>query len=221
MGWFVTIDEPEEAVAQTGRKLGPRALVTRQRLLDATASLLAERSVMDISVVEIARLGETSPATFYHYFKDVEDAVLLLAQQASEALPTVLDMLTEDWHGKAGLDQARLLTEAFIDHWEKHHAVLLVRNLAADKGERRFQDVRRAALSPVLDRLAHVIARSREAGDVSQAMHPHLAAAAMLSILERLSAHYQDLRTFKATREDLVETCSRIIYQTVTGHTSE
>ena len=36
-------------VAQTGRKLGPRAIRTRDRILDATAKLLDERSVLDIS----------------------------------------------------------------------------------------------------------------------------------------------------------------------------
>ena len=44
-----------KVMAQTGRVLGPRALRTRQRLLDATAELLRDRSVLDISVVEIAR----------------------------------------------------------------------------------------------------------------------------------------------------------------------
>ncbi len=52
------------AVDQSGRRLGPRALHTRQRLLDATVALLNERSVRDISVVEIARKANTSPATF-------------------------------------------------------------------------------------------------------------------------------------------------------------
>ena len=205
------------AVAQTGRMLGPRALVTRQRLLDATEELLVERSVMDVSVVEIARLAETSPATFYHYFKDVEDAVLLLAEQASEVIPALLEGLDGDWQGEAGLAQARILIDAFIDHWEKHHAVLLLRNLSADKGDPNFQRVRRAALSPVLDRLASVIDQSQAAGRISDAIHPHVAAAALVAILERLSAHFQDLRTFKATRKDLVETCSRILHQTMTG----
>ncbi len=175
---------------------------------------------MDVSVVEIARLGATSPATFYHYFKDVEDAVLLLAEQAAEEIPSALAALNEDWLGPAGLDQARGLVEAFINHWDKHHAVLLVRNLAADKGDARFQKVRRAALSPVMDRFAESITEARDAGRISDAVHPFLAAAALVAILERLSAHYRDLRTFKATRKDLIETCSRIVYQTLTGKTT-
>ena len=40
---------------KTGRALGDRARQTRQRFLDATAKLLAERSILNISVTEIAR----------------------------------------------------------------------------------------------------------------------------------------------------------------------
>ena len=47
---------------QSGRALGPRALGTRQRLLDATARRREEKSVRDISVVDIARKANTSPA---------------------------------------------------------------------------------------------------------------------------------------------------------------
>lgn len=208
------------AVAQTGRKLGPRALATRQRLLDAAALLLKERSVLDISVVEIARHAETSPATFYHYFKDVESAVLLLAEQAAEEMPALLEIIDGSWRGGQGLERARALVSAFIEHWDEHHAVLLVRNLAADKGDPRFQKVRRGALKPMLDRLAEVIAQARDAGQISPAIHPHVAAAALAAILERLSAHYRELQSFHATRDELVETCARMVYQTVTGRSA-
>ena len=66
-------------VAQSGRVLGPKALQTRERLLGATDDLLSKRSLRELRVVDIARKAGTSPATFYQYFRDVEDAVLLLA----------------------------------------------------------------------------------------------------------------------------------------------
>jgi len=207
-------------VAQTGRKLGPRALRTRQRLLDAAAELLKERSVLDISVVEIARKAETSPGTFYHYFKDVEEAALRLAEQAADEMPAVLDLIDGSWRGQAGLDRAREIVNAFIEHWDAHHAVLLLRNLSADKGDVRFQRVRRAAIAPVLDRLAARIREAQEAGRVSPAIHSYLASAAMAAILESLGAHYRELRHFEASREELVETCARILYQTVTGRSA-
>ncbi len=204
-------------VAQSGRLLGPRALRTRQRLLDATAQLLIERSVLDISVVEIARTAETSPATFYHYFKDAEEAALALARQAVQKMPALLELIDESWQGDAGLDTARAVVNAFMEHWEAHHAVLLVRNLSADKGDRRFQQVRRDALAPVLEHLAARIAESQAAGRVALDTHPYAAAAALASILESISAHARELERRDVTREALVETCARILYQVITG----
>ena len=168
-------------------------------------------------MVEIARKAGTSPATFYHYFKDVEDAALRLAEQAAEEMPAVLELIEGSWRGEAGLERARAVVSAFIEHWDAHHEVLLLRNLSADRGDPRFQRVRRSALAPVLDRLAEKIEEARLAGRVAPEIHPHVAAAGMAAVLERLSAHYRELRTFKASREDLVETCARILYQTVTG----
>ncbi|MBK6509565.1 MAG: helix-turn-helix transcriptional regulator [Haliea sp.] len=54
---------------KAGRQLGNRAQKTRQRFLDATAKLLAERSILEISVTEIAREVDTASSLFYHYFK--------------------------------------------------------------------------------------------------------------------------------------------------------
>jgi AcrR family transcriptional regulator len=202
---------------QSGRPLGPRALHTRQRLLDATERLLGERSVRDISVVEIARKAGTSPATFYQYFKDVSDATLRLAEQAAEEMPAVLELIDGSWRGQRGLDTARAIVEAFVRHWDAHRAVLLVRNLAADEGDRRFTKVRRQALAPVLDHLARKVSESQESGRIAADVHPYAAAAALASILERLSAYHREIEYFGATREHLVETCARILFQTVTG----
>ena len=203
--------------APSGRVLGPRALKTRQRLLDATAKLLAERSVLDISVVEIARNADTSPATFYHYFKDVEEAALLLAEQAAQEMPALLELIDASWSGERGLETARAVVDAFMQHWESHHAVLLIRNLSADMGDRRFQQLRREALAPVLEHLAARIREAQSAGHVSEATHPYAAAAALASILESISAHAHELERRDVTRDQLVETCGRVLYQVVTG----
>ena len=206
-----------KTAAGAGRTLGPRALKTRQRLLEATAALLRERSVLDIPVVEIARRGGTSPATFYHYFEDVEEAALALAEQAAEEMPALVALIDETWRGQAALTTARAIVEAFVVHWDNNHAVLMIRNFGAERGDRRFQAVRRDALRPVLERFAEQIALSQAAGRVSPALHPYAAAAGLASILERLAAYHQELEASGVTRDDLIETCARMLVQTVTG----
>jgi AcrR family transcriptional regulator len=202
---------------QNGRELGPRALQTRQRLLDATAQMLAAQSVRDVSVVDIARAAGTSPATFYQYFKDVTEATLNLAERAADELPEMLEIVSGSWDGEAGLERARGLVDAFVRHWDVHRAVLLVRNLAADEGDRRFLRVRHRAMTPVLARLAEQVSAGQRAGRVDGAIAPQAAAAALGAILERLAAYHRELEMVGVSREDLVETCARIVLQIVRG----
>lgn len=201
-------------VDQSGRVLGVRAQETRDRLMRATAELLAKRKVRELRVVDVARAVGSSPATFYHYFKDVEDVVLELARAASDEMPAAVELIDRDWTGEEGLEYARQLVEAFIEHWDEHHAVLRVRNLASEGGDQRFQRVRAEALSPVLLALA----RKLEERDGARAaeLHPHAAAAALAAILERLAAFHNELGVFGVTRQDLVETSARIVHRTLT-----
>ncbi len=205
---------------QSGRELGPRAMQTRKRLLQATHDLLDRQSVRDASVVEIARRAGTSPATFYQYFKDVSEATLRLAEEAAAETPALVELIDRPWRGQKGLENARDIVSAFVEHWDLNRAVLLVRNLAADEGDRRFQKVRREALTPVIEHLARRVQESQQAGRIADEMHPYAAAAALAAMLERLSAHHREIESFGATRDHLIETCARILFQTVTGRTA-
>ncbi len=204
-------------VDQSGRALGPRALNTRRRLLDATITLLNEKSVRNISVVEIARKAGTSPATFYQYFKDVGDATLCLAEEAVAETPEILGLLEGKWRGTKGLEIAREIAEQYVGYWDKYRAVLLVRNLAADEGDRRFAKVRRQAMTPLIESLAHKIEDAQRSEQIADGIHPYAAAAALASLLERLAAYHRELEHFGVKRADIVETCARMLYQTITG----
>jgi len=208
---------PRVTQDQSGRPLGPRALKTRRSLLAATQELLSSQGVRDVSVVEIARKAGTSPATFYQYFKDVEDAVLRLAELAAGEMPAVLLLIDRPWEGAGGLANARAIVDAFVRHWDAHRAVLRVRNLAADEGDLRFLKVRQQTLTPVLGHLAAQIEAGQRAGRVDAKLHPAAAAAALGAILERLAAYHRELENLGVSRDDLVETCARILHQTVTG----
>lgn len=209
------------AVSQSGRPLGERALRTRERLLDVTAALLREKGVLGLSVVEIARTADTSPGTFYHYFHDVEDAALMLAERAGRDMPAVVELIDGSWDGAAGLDRARAIVQRFIEHWDTHREALSLRNLAADRGDARFQHVRRTTLRPVVDHFTAKVQEYQRAGRVAKTIHPGVAAAGILALLERLSAHKQVMRRLEASNDDLVETCARMIHQTVTGQSVE
>jgi len=202
---------------QSGRDLGSRALKTRQKFLDSTAKLLEERSVLDISVSEIARQVDSVPSLFYHYFRDVEDAAQQLAMEASAEMPAIVKLIDGNWEGEEGLKRAHKLVQAYLAHWEKYHGVLLLRNHAADRGDKTFHAIRKEALEPLIAKLREVIAASQQKGRIAKDVHPYLAASALVSILEKLSAYARNIKRFDATEKQLVDTCARTFYTTPTG----
>jgi AcrR family transcriptional regulator len=206
-----------EILALDGRPLGKRGAATRRRLLDATAALLETRGVRDLRVVDIAREVGTSPATFYQYFRDVEEAVLELAQEVGEELAPVDELLLRSWNGRDGLDTAREMVDAFLEYWDGHRAVLRTRNLAAQEGDQRFRRIRNESLHPIMEHVAAKVSESQSAGRVNDAIAPMAAASALVSMLERMAAFHRDLEALEVTRDDLVETTAHIVYQTVTG----
>ena len=81
---IVGLDDYAQRVAELattdGRVPGERGRQTRQRLLDATVELLTTTSWRSVKVTDIARQARTSPATFYQYFGNVEQAIRVLAE---------------------------------------------------------------------------------------------------------------------------------------------
>ena len=209
--------EPEPAdaaaaVALDGRALGRRGAQTRQRLLDATARLLEDNGLRELRVVDIARAVDLAPATFYQYFRDVEEAVLALSAAVGEETTSLSGLIAEPWSGPDGLVVVRRLVEDFIANWDDHRAVLRTRNLAAQEGDLRFRAVRNEALRPLTEGIAAKVAAQGEPG-----VAPYAAAAAMVSMLERMAAFHTDLEAYGTSRADVVETTARILHRTATG----
>jgi AcrR family transcriptional regulator len=202
----------EPALASDGRVIGARAHRTRRRLLDATAKLLEERGALGLRVVDITREVGTSPATFYQYFRDVQEAVLALAEAVGEQTAPLGELLDESWRDEAGLESVRRLVDGFLVFWDDHRAVLRTRNLAAQEGDQRFRDVRNESLRPITEGLSRKVAEHGVPG-----VAPYAAAAALVAMMERMAAFHVDLEPYGVSRGDVVETTSRIIFQTVTG----
>ena len=201
-----------ERVALDGRSLGRRGAETRARLLDATARLLEDNGLRELRVVDIARAVDLSPATFYQYFADVEDAVLALSIAVGEETSSLAGLLAEDWNGAEGLGFARRLVEDFITNWDKHRCVLRTRNLAAQEGDDRFRSVRNESLRPLTEGIGAKVLERSDSG-----LSPYAAAAAMVSMLERMAAFHTDLEAYGTSRADVVETTARILHLTATG----
>jgi AcrR family transcriptional regulator len=218
--------ESEEAlVDQAGRTLGNRAIQTRQRILDATVELLEKKSLRDLKVIDIARRIGSSPATFYQYFKDVEDVVLHVAESATSRTPVILDMIHGDWSGPEGYDRARFFIDLGMRHWDEYRPILRARNTASDEGDQRFSDVRAKAIMPMIMAFAEEIEasqrRAAESGEVSTEddsppsyIHPTVGAFAIFSLMDRLAMYRAGIEALDISREEIVDTIATL-FQTV------
>jgi AcrR family transcriptional regulator len=90
-----------------GRKMGRKAWETRQRIIDAALELLKAHSYKDLSVSEIVSEADVSNATFYVYFKDVQE-VLYMCVQAAALDPGELRAIVEaEWTPGNAREQVR------------------------------------------------------------------------------------------------------------------
>src|SRR3984957_4454710 len=143
--------------ATDGRVPGRRGQATRQRLLERTTELLGSTPWRSIKVIDIARQAGTSPATFYQYFENVEQAILVLAEELMEGAGTLAELVDGTWTEDASWDTAMAVVTGFMDYWEANRSVFRVVELATEEGDRRFQGLRVRALNAVTVTLARVI----------------------------------------------------------------
>ena len=205
-----------DAVAATdGRVPGRRGRATRQRLLACTAELLDSTSWRSIKVIDIARQAGTSPATFYQYFENVEQAILVLAEELMEGAAALAGLVDGDWSDEASWRTARRVVEGFMEYWEANRAVFRVVELATEEGDLRFQGLRVRALNAVTVTLARVIASEgprRPAG-----ADPMAVAATLISMLAHVAAHRYGFEFWGIRTTAMINSQARMLHWAVTG----
>jgi AcrR family transcriptional regulator len=197
---------------------GRRGLATRQRLLDCTGDMLRSGSYRDLKVIDIAREAGTSPATFYQYFPDVEAAILVLAEQMAQdghRLPALIRGGT--WRGKAGLETATQLCQAFFDFWEEYRSILRVMDLATEEGDRRFHQIRTRLLNEVNVALTETISQFQDASRKPRDIEPTATAAVLVSMLAHVAAHQYGFEFWGIRTKDLRDSMARQVFWGVTG----
>jgi AcrR family transcriptional regulator len=213
--------EPVEVIgdlrAADGRVPGRRGRATRQRLLDCTAEMLRTSSYRALKVIDIAREAGTSPATFYQYFGDVEDAILVLAQEMALDSERLVRLVAEGtWKGRVGYRTALELTDAFFAFWDQHRPVIRVVDLGAEEGDRRFRKIHLELLNNVTVQLAETIKGIQaEGGNVGV---DALAQAGMLvATLANVAAHQHSFEAWGIRAGDVRISVARQIFWGTTG----
>ncbi len=173
---------------QIGQRIGAKGERTRQKLIDVTVSLLESHGMRDLTVAEVARVAETSPATFYVYFDSVQAVVLGALERAPHSNQALLDLMCAPWNISDAPARAIGFVRLYTDLWNRHGTIFRVRNMAAEEGDQRFLAARSAAALPMLESICQTIEQGQAAGRIPLAIHAASAAGVMLSMLERLSS---------------------------------
>ncbi|MGL5839250.1 MAG: TetR/AcrR family transcriptional regulator [Sphingorhabdus sp.] len=202
---------------QQGQLLGAKGRQTRDRLLTTAAKLLKSRSPSELTVLEIAKKAKASPATFYLYFKDTEDAIFALAEQASAEVRDTLVTFEGDWDEEETLKHTRSLVIAFQKAWRNHREVLRARNAEADRGNNRFYYNRLHSAMPVLEAFAKRIAKHQKI-DQSNFDTAFALASVLYTAMERLAATNEMQRHAREVTADMLrEAQARLIASTMSN----
>jgi AcrR family transcriptional regulator len=223
----VDLEAYAEQVATTdGRVPGERGRQTRQRLLDATVELLATTSWRSVKVTDIARQAQTSPATFYQYFANVEQAIQVLAEGMVDQAGQLAELVGGDWSPEASWGTALEVTEGFLGYWEDNRAVFRVVDLATEEGDgQQLRGIRVRALNAVTVALAQVIAAaspSPEGGPAGATCSPAGAdpmavAGTLVAMFASVSAHRYGFEFWGIRTRNLIDTQARTLHWAVTG----
>jgi AcrR family transcriptional regulator len=152
-----------------GRIPGQRGLQTRQKLVAATIGLLEAGSYRNVTVKQIADRVGTSPATFYQYFAQVEDAVLEATSTLVDETATALaDFQDGTWSSDGPPGSARLV-DAVLDTWRDHRPVLRVLTAVAAEQDSRFVLAYADVTRPVARALTAAIKTNTPSGPMHKA----------------------------------------------------
>ncbi len=205
--------------AADGRVIGARARRTRRRLLDATAALLAERGTLGLRVVDISRDVDASPATFYQYFTDVEEALVALADEVTDEVEPIRIHLAPLWVDRSGIEHARLFVAGFLDYRRRNSAILRLRDLRAEEGDVRFRAIRLRGYSGLMSDLMGKVDGAVADGRLPRAMNSYAVAGAALAMIERLVTYQAEFERRGVSRESMIETVALLLFNTVEGST--
>ncbi len=201
--------------AVDGRVPGRRGLATRAKLVDCTMTLLATTSTRDLKVTDITRAAGTSPATFYQYFVDLEDALLAVAERTADEGQALTQLIaSRPWKGARGVHSAEELVDGFLDFWHEHRPALRVIDLLATEGDRRFRHVRTVMLNGMTKALAAEIADLQGS---KGSLDPMAMAGALIGMLPHLAGHQSGFEAWDIPFAHVREAMVRLIFWGVNG----
>jgi AcrR family transcriptional regulator len=155
--------------------VGPRAMRTRSKLLEAAGRLFVERGYLNTSLQDLAQEAGVSLPTIYQYFADRNDIVATLA--ADHALG-MLQRGADDWDPTAGRLGLRRAIAALVTLYAESSPFFSLWEVASHVDE-RLADLRRDFESQFREGFARKMRKGMDLGYIRSTQDPHELARAM------------------------------------------
>jgi len=94
----------------SAQRIGAKGASTRRQLIEATAKLVEECGMHRLRIADVAREAGVSQATFYVYFKDLEEAALAVLEDLSQSTPRLLRAADRRGSKDQAVEHARAMT---------------------------------------------------------------------------------------------------------------
>lgn len=168
-----------------GQRLGRKGRDTRDRILAATAELLAEGPETAISLSEIARRASLGMTSLYLYFADLTELLLAVLEPImASAEDAYVNHLRQSWADEDLQGHCVAFVRKYHSFWQQHARILHLRNSMADAADIRMLEHRLQSAVPLIALITRQMDR-----DPTDRSSPAYAMATTLFIgLDRLVA---------------------------------
>jgi AcrR family transcriptional regulator len=197
-------------VTGNGRVLRARGQRTRQRLLDAGASVFARLGYHAARVDDVVAEADSSHGTFYLYFSSKEDLFEQLVTEVAGELQQLVDQLPPVSNTATGREALRAWLAKVSEVYARHGAVIRTwteAELSGDAVGQQGDDVL-AGLTAALTRRVRIPKRS--------GLDPTIATLAIMMMVERFN-YYVTTGQVDASPDELLDTLTDTITAAVFG----
>jgi AcrR family transcriptional regulator len=206
------------ARAGTPRVPGVRAMRTRERILACVAELIDEVPYRDVTTALVTQRLGLSPAAFYRYFADINEAILELTPGMRTAADAIAAIVAGGpWDGPAGRETALAVIDAMAKFWSQHRVLYRMTDLCADEGDPRFSRVKATTFAGLTAAFRDVIAVFQDAGRHPEDIDPFAAACVVVAMLIHTTARETAFGLAGVGQQSLRAHVANVMGTTVTG----
>lgn len=177
-----------------GQAIGRKGAQSRRRLLDAARTLLNIAPTDKLTASAIAREAGMASQTFYLYFQELNELLLVLSEEAGADTDSVIEPLNTPWPPESIRENCLQFIQQFDQYWRRNYAILAFRNFQADTGNVAFYKEREKTAIPIVEAISRKIMEANDGRPSGVTQRDAFARAVVIFAgIERLAARPDQL----------------------------